>query len=322
MQKLTLSTDDLPQHLDSWTRFKLWRDRNWDWVGATDLKPADDSPFMGHWEFAGVKDLVLAQFRGSMHSVKRTAQQISAFPQDNYFLTFNQSPTEYSFSQSGRDEMVTANRPVFFRGTETFASHGVRTWISIGIPNAVLQQFIPNADNLAASTLDGSSPALMHLRSYIGMLMGSDGIADSPALAEHVKTALCDLVALALGTSRDTAAIASLRGLRSARLAEILKEINSGFADPGFSVERVATKVSVSPSYIQKLLHETGASFTERVLELRLQKTRRMLADRRNDHLRIGDIALACGFNEISYFNRCFRRRFGDAPMALRGEGQ
>jgi AraC-like DNA-binding protein len=35
--------------------------------------------------------------------------------------------------------------------------------------------------------------------------------------------------------------------------------------------------------------------------------------------LKISDIAYACGFNEASYFNRCFRRRFGASPTQYRG---
>ncbi|RFZ87578.1 AraC family transcriptional regulator [Shinella sp. WSJ-2] len=33
---------------------------------------------------------------------------------------------------------------------------------------------------------------------------------------------------------------------------------------------------------------------------------------------RIGDIALEVGFSDISYFNRCFRKRFGCSPRAVR----
>jgi AraC-like DNA-binding protein len=54
------------------------------------------------------------------------------------------------------------------------------------------------------------------------------------------------------------------------------------------------------------------------VLELRLQKARSMLADRRCDRLRVSEIAYASGFNEVSYFNRCFRRRFGATPTHFR----
>ena len=43
-----------------------------------------------------------------------------------------------------------------------------------------------------------------------------------------------------------------------------------------------------------------------------------MLSDRRNDGMRIGDIAYASGFSDISHFNRSFRRRFGLTPTAAR----
>jgi AraC-like DNA-binding protein len=94
----------------------------------------------------------------------------------------------------------------------------------------------------------------------------------------------------------------------------------AGYADPAFSVRHVAARVRLAPRYVQNLLVETGASFTERVLELRLQKARRMLADRSHDRMKVGDIAYACGFGEVPYFNRRFRRRFGATPTEYRKE--
>jgi AraC-like DNA-binding protein len=52
-------------------------------------------------------------------------------------------------------------------------------------------------------------------------------------------------------------------------------------------------------------------------LELRLRKAADLLA--RASERRISDIAFDCGFNDLSYFNRCFRRRFGLTPTAARG---
>ena len=43
-----------------------------------------------------------------------------------------------------------------------------------------------------------------------------------------------------------------------------------------------------------------------------------MLASRQNDHLKISDIAGRSGFNDISHFNHCFRRRFGASPTEYR----
>jgi AraC-like DNA-binding protein len=50
--------------------------------------------------------------------------------------------------------------------------------------------------------------------------------------------------------------------------------------------------------------------------ELRLRKAAELLVHRDG---RISDVAFACGFNDLSYFNRCFRRRFGLTPTAARG---
>jgi AraC-like DNA-binding protein len=52
-------------------------------------------------------------------------------------------------------------------------------------------------------------------------------------------------------------------------------------------------------------------------LELRLRRAAEWLAQAGDR--RISDIAFDCGFNDLSYFNRCFRRRFGLTPSAARG---
>jgi AraC-like DNA-binding protein len=42
--------------------------------------------------------------------------------------------------------------------------------------------------------------------------------------------------------------------------------------------------------------------------------------DPRARHRAIGDIALDCGFGDISYFNRAFRRRYGASPSEIRNQ--
>ncbi|KJC50388.1 hypothetical protein UP09_04945 [Bradyrhizobium sp. LTSP885] len=320
MRKLTVTTDELPDHLDDRTRFSLWRDAFCDWVGATDLERLDESPFKGQWDFTVVKDLLFVRFRGSTHSIVRTAQQVSDCPQPRYFLSFNLAPTDFVFSQSERETTVLAGGAVLFSGLEAFSCEGARSWMSIGIPTSVLQRLVPDVANLAVAALDGAEPILAHLQRYVGMLMEPGGLTDGPILTEHVEATLCDLVALALRAAGDSADVARLRGMRGARCGDVLKEIGLGFADPALSVQTIAARLGMSQSYVQQLLRETGLSFSERVLELRLAKARHMLTDRRNDHLKISDIAFACGFHEASYFNRCFRRRYGDAPLKHRGK--
>jgi AraC-like DNA-binding protein len=158
---------------------------------------------------------------------------------------------------------------------------------------------------------------MRHLRRYLGLLLDPAPKLDDPTLSAHVGTTLADLMALSLGARGDAAEAAQLRGLRAARLRQVLREINAAFADPTFTPGSISLKLGLSSRYIQELLQESGATFTERVLELRLQNARKMLISGQHK-LKICDIAAACGFNEVSYFNRCFRRRFGTSPTSCR----
>jgi hypothetical protein len=62
----------------------------------------------------------------------------------------------------------------------------------------------------------------------------------------------------------------------------------------------------------------TGKSFTQHVLERRLERAAALLRDPRWRHRRIADVAAEAGFTDLSYFNRAFRRRFGVTPSDVR----
>jgi AraC-like DNA-binding protein len=107
-------------------------------------------------------------------------------------------------------------------------------------------------------------------------------------------------------------------GLRGARIASVINQINESFADQQFSTRVVAEKLGLSVRYVQDLLQGSGLSITDRIMQLRLDKARRMLTEDRQCTLKISEVAGACGFNELSYFHRSFRRRFGVSPAKFR----
>ena len=174
---------------------------------------------------------------------------------------------------------------------------------------------------MIGTVLTPDNPATRHLGRYIAFLLDCDELTGVGPQGERIETLFLDLIALAIGADRDMAHIAQARGLRAARLREILTGIDRGFTDPVFGPAMLAAKLNCSPRYIQALLQETGMSFTERVLELRLQKTRTMLMSRQHSNLKVSDIAFASGFSNVSYFNQAFRRRFGCSPTQYRGGG-
>jgi AraC-like DNA-binding protein len=188
------------------------------------------------------------------------------------------------------------------------------------LPRKAITPLVIGIEDIVMRPLPSGRGALRLLRGYFEVLQDDAALA-TPELRSLAVTHVYDLVALALGATGDAAAVANMRGLRAARLREVLAALKGGYADAAFGVEAVALKLRLSPRYVWDLLHESGAGFTERVLELRLRKAREMLADRRHDRLKVIDIANACGFDSVSYFNRCFRRRFGASPTQYRGSG-
>jgi AraC-like DNA-binding protein len=107
-------------------------------------------------------------------------------------------------------------------------------------------------------------------------------------------------------------------GLRAARRAAILREIERRSADPNLSALTIARQLGITPRYVHLLLAETGRSFTHHVLERRLERAAALLRNPGWRHRKIADIAAEAGFTDLSYFNRAFRRRYGTTPSRIR----
>ncbi len=80
-----------------------------------------------------------------------------------------------------------------------------------------------------------------------------------------------DLVAAALGPTAEAAEIVAKRGVKAARVRAILAEIARRFGDPDFDLDNVARTLGLSRRYVQQLRQETGKSFTEHLVERRLE---------------------------------------------------
>lgn len=320
MQKVVFSSDELPAHLDNQARFKLWNEIYTERYGDAEISCLD-KPFSSRSKFGQLGDIGLVQFSGTIQRYARTTRQVAADQRGDFLIGFSRCQSRMLVTQRGREAPLVPGGMIIYTNAESSEClcKGDNAWSGLSVPRARLSELVVDADDLIGRPLDQARPEIRHLGRYVDFLLTSEEVAEQPPLAEKIGNILLELTVLALGAGGDAAEVARGRGLRAARVQEILAELNANFSDPAFSAHAVALKLGLSPRYIQELMQETGVSFTERVLQLRLRKARAMVADPRNDRMRIGDIALSCGFNEVSYFNRCFRRRFGLSPTQCRG---
>jgi AraC-like DNA-binding protein len=127
------------------------------------------------------------------------------------------------------------------------------------------------------------------------------------------------LVALALGAEGEARhVIEHDNDVRAVRRAAILQDIGALLSDPKLAAPAVAARLGITPRYLRKLLEETGKSFSEHLLDKRLERAAALLREPDQRDARIAGIAYACGFGDLSYFNRAFRRRYGLTPSDMR----
>jgi AraC-like DNA-binding protein len=106
------------------------------------------------------------------------------------------------------------------------------------------------------------------------------------------------------------------------RRAAILRIIECRSADPDLSALTVARQLGITARYVHLLLKDTGRSFTEHMLQRRLDNAAAMLRDPGWRQRRIADIAVEAGFSDLSYFSRAFRRAFGATPSDFRRQAR
>jgi AraC-like DNA-binding protein len=187
-------------------------------------------------------------------------------------------------------------------------------YIAVRVPYTALAPLTKDIGADAGRRIRRDTAALTLLEAYLSSL--PTRIAD-PQLKGLVTTHVYDLMALVIGASREGAEIAAQRSLKAARLQAIKAALAN---DRDLSIHEIARDQAVSPRYVQKLFEETGTTFTEYVLALRLEAARAMLVSPRYAHWTVTAISQEAGFGDLSYFNRRFKARYDQTPSGVRAQ--
>jgi AraC-like DNA-binding protein len=139
-----------------------------------------------------------------------------------------------------------------------------------------------------------AGPATELIRLYCDQILSGDRSYSVP-MASTMGSHLRELAAHLLNPRSDMVRSAPYGGVRAARLEAVQRFIVTNLREPWLSAETAGQHLSLSARYVQHLLE-----------------------GERHRTMRITDIAYACGFTDLSYFNREFRRRFGETPTSAR----
>jgi len=309
---LRFSTDDFSER----DRAAAWRELFGRTVVKVDLEPIVPRAFCS--------DMTLRQLPGLgllFGSCSGTRLRLTNDLIDNDDLRFATGPIEgWTASQLGRDLTLQPDDGILLTNAER--AHmtlplGAR-FATFRVPARAVAALVPNLGATIARPIPAQSPALRMLVRYLDVLADDAAVA-TPELQRLAVSHVYDLLALALGATRDAAALANGRGVRAARLRQVQGDIARNLERQDLSVRQVAARHGLTPRYVQMLFECEGTTFTEFVLGQRLERAHRMLTDPALDERSVTSVAFDSGFGDPSYFNRSFRRRYGESPSGVRG---
>jgi AraC-like DNA-binding protein len=282
-----------------------------------DLGPYDDRPVRYEATVHGFDGLGVIWGRTNGHIGRRTQPLLTDGNDDFIFGTVLSGASLPS--QVGREFRMDAGAAVLLSCGDVGAKdYPVPTeFLTLRIARRLLNGMAVKPEDALVRPIPANTEALRLLVDYIRLTLRNRQLA-SPELRRLFTAHIQDLVALAVGATRDAANIAYGRGVRAARLSAIKSDIIGGLDDEGLGIAAIARRRGVTPRYVQMLFESEGGTFTEFVLEQRLTHAYRMLVSSRHDNRTIAAIAFETGFGNLSYFNRAFRRRFGMTPSDAR----
>jgi AraC-like DNA-binding protein len=313
---LFLTTRALPVR----DRLPVWREVFGQMMVRLDIEPAKDTSFHAEGELHLLPGAALASVTATPFRVSRTQKLIAGDMADMIFVVTADVPLHVA--QNGREHILDAGDAIFVRGGErSVIQSGDRArFTNISVPVDALMPMLAKGRDPSMTVVSRQSDVLDLLLGYARLLHTrqephSDEIGR--LAAGHIR----DLMAAMIGSEPDgDPPVYERGGVRAARLRAIKADIRGHLCEPALSIDRIATRHGISPRYIRKLFQEEQTTFSDFVLFLRLERSRQLLRGSGQAVATITSIAHACGFNDLSYFNRTFRRTYGMTPTEFRNK--
>ena len=301
-------------------RLAIMREVHGRLTARVDIEPAPGVPLHYRVIARALPGLTVSMFSESALTIRRTRELLADGNDD---VVFAVPPTAANMlSHRGRElspigDAVLLSTADVLRIDVASGSRGLMVTLS----RQRLASLAPGLEDAFMRPVPRDTEALQLLSRYVRLFDDQQSLA-TPELRSLVVNHVYDLVALALGPTRDAAAVANGRGVRAARLHAIKTEILNGLNRHELSLAGLAARHRVTSRHVQMLFESDGTTFSRFLVEQRLARAHRMLSSPLLAERTISTIAYEAGFGDLSHFNRAFRCRYGETPSDVRARSR
>ena len=271
---------------------------------------------MGGAEVCNASGLELAQVANNLDYIRRDPDDIRADQGDNLFLLL-QLEGSCGIEQSGRQEhlhpgeciLVDSTRPSVFYFGGSFSNH-----LSVHMP----RQFLLSDKTARISVsrkIGADDPMSVMLGALVAKLMKTSG---DDIRAPHLRDLLFNTTRQAFSTMPgEELFVRADSAMGRIEVVQVL--IDENLTEEWLSPQWLADRVGVSLRTLQEDMNAQGMTVTGMIKFKRLHLARSRLESLRGCRHpgAIADVAYSVGFNDISYFNRSFRKLFDCSPKDI-----
>ncbi|MCA1383077.1 helix-turn-helix domain-containing protein [Bradyrhizobium sp. BRP23] len=282
-------------------------------------EPAAASGFPASVEHVRLGNAAINRVSFPEHLVRRSAADIAASDRSCFYLNLKLAG-RCRIQQDGREISLSPGQVGIFDSDRQFAllhDRGPQLRVaSFWVPAEALRERLPASFDVVAARLS-DDPVVGHLIVETARTLSEGALQMGEDEGVRLFRALIELVAVSLSRGSRLHA-AEAESLADATTLAVKRAIHRRLRQPGLAVADVAAAVGISERYVHKLLARSGSSFTDYVIDHRLDGAARDIRTPTMAEHAIGAIAFDWGFSDLSHFTRRFKQRFGCRPRDWR----
>lgn len=298
------------RQITSTQRCDYWQDAISQVFVPLDSKVESSDNFWGALELRHCSHLDIVRVQGASQYVTRGRQQIRRSPEDRVLMSF-MLKGNMGLAHNGKEIQLTTGQFAFYDTDEEYQLNLNTAFdqVVIAIPKSNFENILGKPKDLCGFNFGEQHPLQIFYQGCLKDIFTTPmdlSLRQQEVLSDHLLNMMKCIVA-------------DEYPRKTNYLFEQIKVfVLAQLDNSDLTIHHVAKKFNISTRYISKLFQKNDMTFSYFLLNARLDKARKNLQSTPYTMCSIKHIAYNVGFNDISYFSRAFKKRFGITASEVR----
>lgn len=299
-------------------RAPVWREWIWKQFDGLGSHLYGDTEFDGRMSSASAGEVILTKLEANRHGVMRTQNMVRA-SDAGYLKIVAPVRGRASVEQLGRQAWVNPGAWTIYDTTGCYAVDNPERveHLIVMLPKALITERHLRLDSLMARCVGGVSGI-----SRVALATMCSTYQELPHMSADVARGAGELIAQLVRLSLlELAGRESTVTQRAALKDRIRDHVSRHLRDPQLSIDGIARALNCSRRHLYNAFAGDEETLAGYIQHRRLQMCVRELGEHAPASRSITEIALSCGFSNLSHFSRVFRDHMGMSPSDFRSGG-